>query len=111
MSVAALALLPRRDAPYTPVWSTPFFRDTTLNTSVSYVKGRPQAAFFYERVRGREEPRRRAFRPPSTGRWWDKDEGSDNPLSEARRWIRVAQERRSSPRGGPCGAHHETSCG
>lgn len=53
MSVAALALLPRRDAPYTPVWSTPFFRDTTLNTSVSYVKGRPQAAFLYERVRGK----------------------------------------------------------
>jgi hypothetical protein len=48
VSVAALALLLRRDAPCTPVCGTPFFLDVliTVNNCGSDVKGRPQAAFF-----------------------------------------------------------------
>jgi hypothetical protein len=113
MSVAALALLPRRNAPTLScgAHSLPYGRDTTLNTSVSSVKGRPQAAFFMSgcgEERGRAVERSARHLPGAGG---IRDEGSDKPLSEARRWIRVAQERRSSTRGGSYGDHQETSCG
>jgi hypothetical protein len=67
--VAALALLPRRDVPYTPVWGTPVLLDVitiSINKCVNSVKGRPQAAFFFERVpwKGGAAPSRA---PPAIG--------------------------------------------